>query len=193
MAVGKRRDIVASRRRTADEGEEDEVDSLDGMSQSDPSVFSGPNESLEENASENSRSNQNGGIAPSGPHATRAPSSNGLKAAMTNAKPSSKAFAHTADTDAMVNGLKPSVDDVTEQAMQYEELDSPDAHPPPVIANGALPTNAVHAAKRENYKGFVNRGKDQRASQLNTTVLVDNSRPPRRKGRESSGLAVSAR
>ena len=196
MAVGKRRDLVATRRRKADEGEEDEVGSLDYESQSEPSVLSGANESFDDEGSEGSHLPPNGGDGTAVPTQKRVGNvGNAYKSTKDNVTtqrsgPSNAPiFTHTADTAAMLNGLKPSAEAKTDNVIQFQDnQDTPQS-------NGGLQHKDVQPTqplKRENQKGFINKPKDLKAH-LNpiNTLATDSPRNVRRKGRESSfGVAM---
>lgn len=194
MAMSRRRDLVASRRRKADEGEEDEVGSLEYDSQSDASVFSGANESLEDEVSEGSRSRQLGGDGSRKPVAVSLEhkhAGNGLKPAPLNAHMSTgppaapSAFTHTEDTHAMANGLKPAVEPQPSEVLQFEDSKA-------TLQQDTQPDEFSQLSKRENQRGQINKSKDLRLGLKHANAMsLDNSRNMRRRGRESSSFGVA--
>lgn len=197
MAVSRRRDLIASRRRKADEGEEDEVESLDYESQSEGSLLSGANDSLEDEVSEGSRSRQNGdggGQKLTGGSVGKKLVDNGLKLAPANASTlnppthSATVFAHTADTDAMANGLKPPADVVLDDVLQFDES----SQSAPKHVNGNLPEKFAHFSRRENQRGAIHRTKDSRLGvKQNGSMSLDSARNSRKKARESSSFGLA--
>ena len=197
MAVSRRRDLVASRRRKADEGEEDEAESIDYESQSEGSLLSGANDSLEDEVSEGSRTRQISGGAGTKSGNRKSDKKlirNGLKPASANALSSNAApndatlFTRTADSEAMLNGVNPSSEIKGDQPIQFD--DGSKSGVPQV--NGDISEKAIPFSKRENQRAAINRTKDHKSgARQNGSMSTDNTRYPRRKGRESSSFGLA--
>ena len=132
MPPARRRDLVTSRRRVADEGEEDdqETGSLGFDSPTEPSVLSDADDSLDADDSEGSANGSNRGVAESNePKANgnrklsrRSEASHHGVAKTESLKAPEPIFANTADIEAMVNGFMTSTNDGEDDAIQFEDM-----------------------------------------------------------------------
>lgn len=171
MAPIRRRDLVTSRRRVVDEGEEDEAEvaSAEYDSPTEPSILSDTGDSLDAEESEgsdadgaaqdDSKSMQpktNGSTGPS--HQSEA-SKNGIETVVftQEQRRSRMKFANTADTDAMVNGFESTAIDNADDAVNFEDTTAPNTHT-------VTPSRIQETAQRANNGGQTRRGDMKRVS-----------------------------
>ena len=184
--TGRSRDIVASRRRRADEGEEDEAGSLDYESQSEVSALSGANDSVAEVASELSETRQSAVKIQNLRVSPRRDQKDVPKAARSNTTnshtgPKAPMFTSTADMQAMVNGLNPPSDANGAGTLQFED---------PHTNTNSSRNQGPQAAGIENRTQ--NKG-SRLPPKITTTAAPDGPRSARKRGRESSGFAYSVK
>lgn len=126
MTAHRRSNLITSRRRVADEGEDDDADaaSADYESQSEISILTGAEDSIDQGSE---RSNPSSPRAPTkqaaGPTVQRK-QVNGKPAhrrEISTSKPSARpTFANTADTNAMMNGLNVTATEGEDEVMQFD-------------------------------------------------------------------------
>ena len=184
--AGRHRDLVASRRRRADEGEEDEAGSLDYESQSDASALTSVNDSIDGNMSETSGNrhvehvNHESQVSAIKQHAARLSAGERTAAAgsgtPTTAPPM---FRSTADVEAMANGLEPPSGTNDAEILQFDDgLIQTSSHELDHTQGGQTIRNQI----RTHIRSSKSIGKST------TTTPQDNQRSTKRRGRDSSGF-----
>lgn len=140
MAATKRGNLVTSRRRVADEGDDDEADvaSAEFESQSEVSALTGANESLDQGSERSdpgspgvSKTRAERAAAQTRPSVGVAKTGNPGTTKKASTMPDQPSFTNTADTNAMINGLSiHPTDGDHEEAIQFDDpVEEPQVKP----------------------------------------------------------------